>query len=366
MQFLVLAWLVLEVTGSKTQLGVVLFFYGVPNVSLLVVGGVIADRFDRKRLLMAIQATVGGLIAALAALYGAGLVQIWHIYAVGAALGVLQALNQPARVTLLSDLVEEEALLDAVASFNLAVHLGRIGGPPVMGLVIDTFGIAASLYLNASLYALSILCLSRLRPMKRRNAGSRDPLLRNFVEGFVEIRQAPVLLTVIVLACSFGGFGMSHLQVIPAFAREQLGSGASEAGLLLLGFRHRVGHREPVPQLHGTGLAVPVADGLPGLVLLRTDNVRLDALVLGRMGAVPGCRRSQPGYSMALGDHHPADERSGRGPGKSNGSASLHPGLPLPGSAAAGGRRGMGGLAGGDQHRSRGLPAGHPLVRRGD
>ena len=234
MQFLVLAWLVLELTGSKTQLGVVLFFYGVPNVGLLVVGGVIADRFDRKRLLMAIQATVGCLIAALAALYAAGLVQIWHIYAVGAALGVLQALNQPARVTLLSDLVEEGALLDAVASFNLAVHLGRIGGPPVIGLVIDTFGIAVSLYLNASLYALSILCLSRLRPMKRHNPGGRDPLVRNFVDGFVEIRKAPVLLTVIVLACSFGGFGMSHLQVIPAFAREQLGSGASEAGLLLL------------------------------------------------------------------------------------------------------------------------------------
>lgn len=234
MQFLVLAWLVLEVTGSKTQLGVVLFFYGVPNVGLLVVGGVIADRFERKRLLMAIQTTVGGVILALAVLYGAGLVQIWHIYAAGAALGVLQALNQPARVTLLSDLVEDSALLDAIASFNLAVHLGRIGGPPVMGLVIDTFGIAASLYLNASLYVLSILCLSRLRPMKRATPRGRDPLLRNLVEGFVEIRKAPLLFTVIVLACSFGGFGMSHLQVIPAFARDQLGSGASEAGLLLL------------------------------------------------------------------------------------------------------------------------------------
>ena len=233
MQFLVIGWLVLEVTGSKTQLGLVLFFYGVPNVSLLVVGGVIADRVDRKRLLLGIQAAVGALIAVLAILSVTDLVAVWHIYLVGTILGVLQALNQPARVAMLSDLVQEGTLLDAVASFNVAVHLGRIGGPPLVGAVIDGWSISAALFMNASFYVVSVLCVSRIRTAPRPPK-EREPLLRNLVEGFVHIRDAPILLTVTVLACSFGGFGMSHLQVIPAFAKEQLGSGAYEAGLLLL------------------------------------------------------------------------------------------------------------------------------------
>ena len=234
MQFLVLGWLVLEVTGSKTQLGLVLFLYGVPNVSLLVVGGVIADRMDRKRLLITIQAVVGALIAVLATLSATGAIGVWHIYLSGVVLGMLQALNQPARVAMLSDLVEEGTLLDAVASFNVAVHLGRIGGPPLVGAVIDGWGISAALFLNASFYVVSVLCLSRIQTVSRRPEKAPEPFLRNFLEGFVQIRDAPILLTVIVLACSFGGFGMSHLQVIPAFARDQLNSGAYETGLLLL------------------------------------------------------------------------------------------------------------------------------------
>ena len=234
MQFLVLAWLVLEVTGSKTQLGLVLFLYGVPNVGLLMVGGVIADRIDRKRLLMAIQVAVGSLIAVLAVLSATGMVTVWHIYMAGVLLGVLQALNQPARVSLVADLVDERTLLDAVAHFNVAVHIGRIVGPPLVGAVIDTWSISAALFMNASFYAVSVLGVSRIRTAPRDRKPAPEPLLRNFVGGLTHIRDSPVLLTVIVLACSFGGFGMCHLQVIPAFAKDQLGSGAYEAGLLLL------------------------------------------------------------------------------------------------------------------------------------
>ena len=80
MQFLVLGWLVLEVTGSKTQFGLVLFLYGVPNVGLLMVGGMIADSIDRKRLLIAIQFIVGAVIAVLAMLSLTGAIAVWHIY----------------------------------------------------------------------------------------------------------------------------------------------------------------------------------------------------------------------------------------------------------------------------------------------
>ncbi len=235
MQFLVLGWLVLEVTGDKTQLGLTISLYGLPNIAFLLAGGIIADRMDRKQLLMVTQAMVGALIAVLAALTITENVALWHIYLGAALLGVLQALNMPARLAMLADLVGERRLLDAVAQFNAAQHAGRIVGPPVAGVLIDQWGIGLVLFLNAACYAASVLLLVMVRGTYRPPAGIRQPLVRHIGDGLAIIRDTPLLLTVLLMTCFFGGFGMAHLQVIPAFAKEQLDSGASEVGLLLLG-----------------------------------------------------------------------------------------------------------------------------------
>ena len=234
MQFLVLGWLVLEVTGDKTQLGLMVFIYGLPNVAFLMVGGIIADRVDRKLLLMVTQTLVGLMIAVLAVVTIADLVSLWHIYLGAALLGVLQALNVPARMAMLADLVGEHRLLDAVAHFNAAMHTGRIVGPPVAGVLIDLWGIGAVVLLNAVCYGSSVLLLAMARWTYRRPESARQPLLRHFGEGLSVIRDTPMLLTVLVMACFFGGFGMAHLQVMPAFAKDMLGSSASDVGLLLL------------------------------------------------------------------------------------------------------------------------------------
>ena len=245
MQFLVLIWLMLELTGSSLQLtGVMVFLYGIPNTVMLPFGGVIADRLNRKYLLIATQAGVGALIGVLAVLTLAQVVAVWHIYLTVALLGVLQALNQPARVTTLSDLVGQGALLDAVAQFNAAVHIGRIIGPPLVGVLIDgppliadsfsVWGIGTGLIANAAFYGASVLCLLPIRWTSSAAAPAREPLLQNFINGLSVIKNTPVLLTVIVLSCSFGGFGMSHLQVVPVFAKDQLGSDATQAGVMLL------------------------------------------------------------------------------------------------------------------------------------
>ena len=235
MQFLVLGWLVLEVTGDKTQLGLTVSLYGFLNIGFLMAGGIIADRMDRKLLQMVTQAMVGAVIAGLAVLTITENVALWHIYLSAALLGVLQALNMPARLAMLADLVGERRLLDAVAQFNAAQHAGRIVGPPVAGVLIDQWGMGVVLVLNAACYGASVLLLAMVRGMYSRPPAIRQPLLRHIGEGLSVIRDTPMLLTVLVITCFFGGFGMSHLQVIPAFAKEQLGSGASEVGLLLLG-----------------------------------------------------------------------------------------------------------------------------------
>ena len=235
MQFLVLGWLVLEVTGDKTQLGLTVSLYGFSNIGFLMAGGIIADRMDRKLLMMVTQAMVGAMIAVLAALTIAENVALWHIYLAAALLGVLQALNMPARLAMLADLVGERRLLDAVAQFNAAQHAGRIIGPPVAGVLIDLWGMGVVLVLNAACYGASVLLLAMVRGTFSRPEANRQSLLSHIGEGLAVIRDTPMLSTVLVMTCFFGGFGMSHLQVIPAFAKEQLDSGASEVGLLLLG-----------------------------------------------------------------------------------------------------------------------------------
>lgn len=244
MQFFVLVWLTLELTGSSIELtGLMVFLYGIPNTALLPFGGVIADRLNRKLLLIATQAGVGALIGVVAALSLWGAVAMWHVYLAVGLLGVLQALNQPARVTVLSDLVGERTLLDAVAQFNAAVHVGRIVGPPLAGILIDgppliaqslaVWGIGAGLTANAVFYGISAALLTPIR-WTSSAAAVREPLLQYMGNGLSVIRNSPVLLTVIVLACAFGGFGMSHLQVIPAFAKDRLGADATQVGLMLL------------------------------------------------------------------------------------------------------------------------------------
>ena len=108
MQFLTLGWLVLELTDSSIQLGLVIFLYGIPNLSFVLFGGIIADRINRRMLLITSQGTVTLIIFVLATLTLLGLINLWQIYVGSFLLGTLQALNTPSRMAIVSALVDRE------------------------------------------------------------------------------------------------------------------------------------------------------------------------------------------------------------------------------------------------------------------
>ena len=234
-QFMVIGWLALEITGSSAQLGLVIFLYGAPNVSFLLVAGVVADRFDRRHIMMLTQTVVGGIMVALAFLTIADLVSTWHIYVAAVFMGVFQSLSMPARMTIIGDLVDQPSVLDAVAMQNMAVHAGRMIGPPVAGIIIEVWGVGESLAFIAGCYVLSVLLVGKIGPTSRSVAPATQSVFRNFAEGVVYIKNNPMVLTVIIITCAFGGFAMSHMQVGPAMAKDVLGAGAAEIGLLFLG-----------------------------------------------------------------------------------------------------------------------------------
>ena len=235
MQFLVIGWLVLEITGSSAQLGLVISLYGVPNVSVLLVAGVVADRFQRRYVLMATQTAVAGIVAALAFLIIADLVEVWHVYTGAALLGVTQGINMPARTTLIGDLVEENSILDGVALNSVAMQAGSILGPPLAGVIIEVWGLAASLWVMAGCYVVSVACVTKIGRTRQSDYAARRSVLSDFVDGLTYVKNSPLLLTIIVIVCTFGAFGMAHNHIVPAMAKDILNTGAAGVGLLFLG-----------------------------------------------------------------------------------------------------------------------------------
>ncbi len=233
MQFLILGWLVLELTDSSAQLGLVIALYGVPNLAMLTFGGIFADRIDRRWLLFYSRILVMALILVAATLAVFELISIWHIYAISFILGTIQGLNMPAQMAIVPDLVDEKDVLNAT-SLNMAVfNTGRIMAPSLAGVIIQHIGIGQALYLNAVFYAISCLFLVMITGLKSRSQSSEANMLQDFGEGIRFVAATPIALTLVGLSFAFGFFGAAYVQVLPAFGREVLNLNADGAGFLL-------------------------------------------------------------------------------------------------------------------------------------
>ena len=235
MQFLTIGILVLDSTDSSYQLGLVIFAYGVPNLAFSLVGGIIADRTDRLRLLVSTRVVESGLILALAILKLSGVMELWHVFAVSALLGTVQAINGPTRMALVADLVDRKDLMNAVALHTMVNQSGQIIGPALAGGVIEIAGVGNALVGNAAMYLFGIAFLVLIKGLVAMPEAPKKAVIRELREGLQCVRSTPVLYTVIGLALAFTFFGMSYRQVLPAFTKEVLDVGAGGTGLLWLG-----------------------------------------------------------------------------------------------------------------------------------
>ena len=233
MQFLILGWLVLELTNSPSQLGLVIAIYGAPNLALLMFGGIFADRVDRRWMLFYSQAIVAALIFGVATLTLYQLISIWHIYGIAFILGTIQGVNMPARMAIVPDLVGREDILNAT-SLNMAVfNTGRIMGPSLAGWIIQYVGMGHALYFNALCYALGCVCLLMMSGVESRSQNKDANMLRDFWAGIKFVASTPIAFTMVGLSFAFGFFGAAYVQVLPAFGKEVLRLNADGAGFLL-------------------------------------------------------------------------------------------------------------------------------------
>ena len=233
MQFLILGWLVLELTNSPSQLGLVIAIYGAPNLALLMFGGIFADRVDRRWMLFYSQAIVAALIFGTATLTLYQLISIWHIYGIAFILGTIQGVNMPARMAIVPDLVGRDDILNAT-SLNMAVfNTGRIMGPSLAGWIIQHVGMGHALYFNALCYALGCVCLLMMSGVESRSQNKDANMLRDFWAGIKYVAMTPIAFTMVGMSFAFGFFGAAYVQVLPAFGKEVLRLNADGAGFLL-------------------------------------------------------------------------------------------------------------------------------------
>ena len=157
-------WLVLELSGSGTALGLAVGLQFLPVLLLGLYGGVLADRHDKRRLLLAAQAAMGVLALVLAVLDLTGAVRLWHVYVLALGLGVASAVDTPARQAFVSELVAPADLPNAVSLNSATFNAARIVGPALAGALIAAAGTGWVFLANGLSYLAVIAALAALRP----------------------------------------------------------------------------------------------------------------------------------------------------------------------------------------------------------
>jgi MFS family permease len=224
-------YVVYERTGSALNLGIVSGSQAAAMIIFSLAGGVVADRVERRRLLMATQ--VGSFCCSftLALLVSTGAVQVWHIAAVAFVFGSFQAFDQPTRSALVPHLIEREDLMNAVALTSVVWQSSAIVGPSIAGLVIALGGISTPFFLTACgfLAFLAALAMVEVRDPEE-DAGPRAGVWQDVIAGLSYIKGNGLFTALISLAFLNALFGLSFVTLLPVFALKELGLGPQGMG----------------------------------------------------------------------------------------------------------------------------------------
>jgi MFS family permease len=239
MQMVAQSWLVLSLTGDPLLLGFVAAAQYGPVLLFGLFGGLVADNLPKRRILIGTQGTMMVLAFVLFVLTATHLVQAWHVVLIALGLGLAQSIDMPARNSFSVEMVGREDVSNAVALNAALFNAARIVGPAVAGLTIGAFDISVAFLLNglSFLGVLTGLLLMReselLSPPRSVRPDSVRSALASLAEGLAYVRKTePVLLAVVIIGL-VSTFGMNWTVLIPALAREVLGTDAAGYGFLM-------------------------------------------------------------------------------------------------------------------------------------
>ena len=234
MQGIAQGWLLFDMTSSPFYLGLFSSLRMVMLLSFFVLGGIMSDRIDRRRVMLAIQWISALTALALALLVSTHTIRVWHIFVLGAITSTTWAFEQPVRQALLPQLVSREDLVNALALNAVTWNGAGLLGPSLVGLSVSSIGIDGCFYINVISYLAVIGALMRMHvPNVVQN--QRTSVIQSLTEAFGYVRQENVIMTFLMVSAIFNIFGRSYVTLLPVFAKDVLQLGASGFGFISAG-----------------------------------------------------------------------------------------------------------------------------------
>jgi MFS family permease len=264
-------WIVLTELSENNAVavGITMALQFAPQLLLLPVSGLIADRFDKRRLLVVTNVLMATLGLGLGVMTILGVVELWHVYVFALGLGVVSAIDAPARQAFVSELVTDKNLPNAVALNSASFNGARLVGPAVAGVLTAAIGAGPVFVINAVSFAATIAALLLLRTRDLRPAPRLERAPGQLVEGFRYVAKRPDTLVIIVIVFIIGTFGMNFPIISSTMARVEFHHGASEFGVL------------------SSVLAIGSVTG--ALLSARRERARMRTILLGALGFGLSC-----------------------------------------------------------------------------
>lgn len=225
----VLVW---ELTGSSTAVGGVLGARALPMLTVGLFGGVAADRFDRKKLLVFIQSWSMVMHAVMAALILTDVVELWHVFAIAVGLGASMALNQPVRTTIIPNLVQREQLTNALTLNSIAINSTRLIGPAIIAFVISVSNTGSAYVFSALAYLLVIWLTTRIEMPAITTRRPKGSPVRQLLDGFKFIGSNRPVLSLVLLGLGPLAIGFAYQSLLPQLV-DELGHDASMIGYIM-------------------------------------------------------------------------------------------------------------------------------------
>jgi MFS family permease len=232
MQKVAQAWLVLELTGSGVLLGVAAALQQLPTLVVGPWGGLLADRVDKRKLIIVVEAIAGVLALVLGVLTVTGVVELWMVLVLALALGVTDAFDRPARKSFVIEMVEDDEVTNAITLSAVVMNAARTVGPAIAGVLIAGVGLSTSFFINAGSYLAVVTGLAMMRPRELTGKAPAERRPRQIREGLRYVAKTPALAGPIVLMTIAGLLAFEWNVTLPLLARDVFGDDPQTFGFL--------------------------------------------------------------------------------------------------------------------------------------
>ena len=298
MQTIGQSWLVLELTGSGTALGLVTALQYLPTLLFAPFGGVLAERFSKRKILFITQMIAGSLALILGVLVATATAQLWMVYVLAGILGMATAIDNPTRQVFIFEMVGGENVSNAVTLNSTEVNLARIIGPAIAGILIAGVGLAACFFVNAVSYVAVLVCLYLMNAHELHVGETIRRAKGQVREGFRYVRHTPILRDLLIMMAIVGTFVYEFQISLALMAKYVFHGNAGDYALLtsamgvgsVIGGIATAGRRKTAPQglikmililgiaMIGVALSPSLPAALLGMVIVGIFSISFTSL----------------------------------------------------------------------------------------